>query len=420
MGSQKWRKVAALAVAAVVTAGGVVWANGGFAGSDTVYCKTKAGYLRISATGECRRSEVQVDMPSADDFNALNARVDALAGQVDALQSSNDDLSASDADIKGKLTELRGRLDDSDMRVYLAMYLNMNDPQSLSGSLVGKDLSGISLPGVTFEFVDARKVNLSDADLRGGYFKGTVFKMANFTGANLSNAFFGWANLAGVNFTGANLSGVDFREANLSGANFEGANLTGAHLESSYGNVVGTPAVLPGGWCLDGTFMRCPVKPVQSEVNGHFYELVRAPLDWYQAKAQAEGMSYKGLAGHLATVTSSEENDLVTGLLQRAGDGYPAWIGAAQTEPAAGYSYSYAWQSGPESGQVFIQCVGSSRESCSSPGGAFSAWGRGFPDWVSEKFVQAGYEGGWNNCTADAWCGANNGFVVEYEPDWRD
>jgi len=45
-----------------ITAGSLVWASGGSDRADE-WCRTKAGYLRIATSGECRRSEAPVDLP---------------------------------------------------------------------------------------------------------------------------------------------------------------------------------------------------------------------------------------------------------------------------------------------------------------------------------------------------------------------
>ena len=42
--------------------------------------------------------------------------------------------------------------------------------------------------------------------------------------------------------------------------------------------------------------------------NGHFYERYDDSVTWVQAKALAENLSYMGVQGHLATITSDEEN----------------------------------------------------------------------------------------------------------------
>lgn len=51
--------------------------------------------------------------------------------------------------------------------------------------------------------------------------------------------------------------------------------------------------------------------PVYNAATGHYYELVlpTGPLPtWQQANALASAMTFSGMAGHLATITSAEEN----------------------------------------------------------------------------------------------------------------
>jgi hypothetical protein len=47
--------------------------------------------------------------------------------------------------------------------------------------------------------------------------------------------------------------------------------------------------------------------PVHNTDNGHYYEAVARPqgITWDAARAEAEGRSYNGLHGHLATLTSA-------------------------------------------------------------------------------------------------------------------
>jgi hypothetical protein len=53
---------------------------------------------------------------------------------------------------------------------------------------------------------------------------------------------------------------------------------------------------------------------VLNPANGHYYELVTpaagAP-DWNQAMAAAAAMTFNGVAGHLATITSAQENAFI-------------------------------------------------------------------------------------------------------------
>ena len=53
--------------------------------------------------------------------------------------------------------------------------------------------------------------------------------------------------------------------------------------------------------------------PLFSPENGHYYELVLVdpPVRWEEARDLASQRSFKGLQGHLATITSAAENDFV-------------------------------------------------------------------------------------------------------------
>jgi hypothetical protein len=50
---------------------------------------------------------------------------------------------------------------------------------------------------------------------------------------------------------------------------------------------------------------------VYNPANGHYYELVETELSWSDARDAAAGMSYNGVQGHLATITSPIEESFV-------------------------------------------------------------------------------------------------------------
>ncbi|HLO88609.1 MAG TPA: pentapeptide repeat-containing protein, partial [Nostocaceae cyanobacterium] len=89
-------------------------------------------------------------------------------------------------------------------------------------SLVGLNLSGVSLLQMMLVEANLAGSNLLEAELIG----------ANLTGANLQRANLTSANLTGANLTGANLQRANLTGANLTGANLTGADLTGANLNS--------------------------------------------------------------------------------------------------------------------------------------------------------------------------------------------
>jgi hypothetical protein len=78
--------------------------------------------------------------------------------------------------------------------------------------------------------------------------------------------------------------------------------------------------------------------PVYNPANGHWYQAIRMPggLTWYTAQAAAAALSYAGYAGHLATITSAEENQFIIGSLAPASyDGL--WLGGYQDTTAPDY-----------------------------------------------------------------------------------
>lgn len=56
--------------------------------------------------------------------------------------------------------------------------------------------------------------------------------------------------------------------------------------------------------------------PYFNTSNGHYYEVFRGGYTWEEANAEANARTYKGLQGHLATITSAEENQWIFDNLQ--------------------------------------------------------------------------------------------------------
>ena len=146
--------------------------------------------------------------------------------------------------------------------------------------------------------------------------------------------------------------------------------------------------------------------PVQSPETGHFYESVPVPagITWDVAKSEAgaatftdsEGILYHG---HLAAITSAEENAFITANCPGAAWNPGYWLGGFQepgsTEPGAGWQW----------------VTGESFE--------FAFWAPGEPNDNSgrraeDKLHFAGAGGDWNDVPSDA---RLFGYVIEYEPD---
>ncbi|MCH8991680.1 MAG: hypothetical protein IIA44_08035, partial [Acidobacteria bacterium] len=51
---------------------------------------------------------------------------------------------------------------------------------------------------------------------------------------------------------------------------------------------------------------------LQSTVNGHYYALVSDTITWYNARSAAEELEFRGVQGHLVTITSDAEQTFLT------------------------------------------------------------------------------------------------------------
>lgn len=130
--------------------------------------------------------------------------------------------------------------------------------------------------------------------------------------------------------------------------------------------------------------------------NKHFYELVQLgqPLPWYQAISAAERRVYRGMPGHLATITSAGEQDFVTKLCL----GSEPWIGAFQAFGSVEPNEGFTWITG----EPF----------------AFANWRAGEPSDTpsalgGEDTVNMASGGAWNDVSRRA---TTKSYLVEYEP----
>jgi len=133
----------------------------------------------------------------------------------------------------------------------------------------------------------------------------------------------------------------------------------------------------------------------------HFYEYVSGLISWTGSKTSAEGRSYFGRAGYLATMTSEAENNFVWKLM--ANDG---WFGASdemtQVNTAKGTTafasqaaveQKWHWVTGPEKGTQFSN--GSTAVT-----GQYAKWAGGEPNNSGgEHYGQfySGNNGMWND-----------------------
>ncbi len=100
--------------------------------------------------------------------------------------------------------------------------------------------------------------------------------------------------------------------------------------------------------------------PILYSANGHYYEAVAGSYDWEEARDLAYDSSYMGLRGHLAVLTTQDENDWVwnnldmpqrylLGARDRNAEGVWEWV--------TGESWSYTnWAPGePNNGDGYYE-----------------------------------------------------------------
>ncbi|MEJ5298183.1 MAG: hypothetical protein WHZ52_09120, partial [Armatimonadota bacterium] len=142
-----------------------------------------------------------------------------------------------------------------------------------------------------------------------------------------------------------------------------------------------------------------PPKNTFNPANGHYYEFVRARVTWGEARDLAAQSTFNGMRGHLATITSLQEQEWVAQwLIQLFPDTVIWWIGGYQDKAAPDYSEpagGWRWVTGEP--------------------WSFAAWRTGEPNncCEGEDYLEIRTEDGY-------WCDiyerTNHGFIVEYEP----
>lgn len=81
--------------------------------------------------------------------------------------------------------------------------------------------------------------------------------------------------------------------------------------------------------------------------NGHFYDIIDATgITWTDARSAAEGMSYLGVSGHLAAITSADEQAFIVANFAPGNEVGYRWLGGFQdegspefAEPAGGWRW---------------------------------------------------------------------------------
>ncbi|MEM6781621.1 MAG: lectin-like protein [Pseudomonadota bacterium] len=141
---------------------------------------------------------------------------------------------------------------------------------------------------------------------------------------------------------------------------------------------------------------------------GNFYQNTTDFATWENARINAENAGLNGVpevTGHLATITSQEENDVVFGLLTAT-----SWLGGSDDEVEG----VWRWVVGPEAGQQFWQGLSTG----SAVNGSYENWAPGEPNQFfgpgnPENFAHLRADGLWNDLPNNS----NLNYIIEWGGD---
>jgi len=145
--------------------------------------------------------------------------------------------------------------------------------------------------------------------------------------------------------------------------------------------------------CLFIAEINANSEPVQWEVNGHWYDAIDGSFTWIQAFLDARSRSHQDLPGHLATLTSQEENDFVWQTFQA----YDYWLGGFQVCWASEVDRGWRWIT-RERWWRFTNWGDGEPNDCCTPGedreeNALHFWTEQPGKWndISGRYVAPGY-----------------------------
>ena len=155
------------------------------------------------------------------------------------------------------------------------------------------------------------------------------------------------------------------------------------------------------------TFVVVAGKAIYLPATGNLYEYVTpgGSISWTDARTAALAKTFGSYAGHLANISSAEENDVV--LTEITGN---TWIGASDQAVEG----EWRWVDGPEAGQQFWQGL----QNGSVVGARYNNWQAGEPNQYgggedyAHMYAGGGQSGKWNDFPDS---NSVSGYVVEYE-----
>lgn len=135
-------------------------------------------------------------------------------------------------------------------------------------------------------------------------------------------------------------------------------------------------------------------QPLYCPDTKHYYDIVESAIKWEEAKQYAQSLSYKGMKGHLAAVTSQKENEFIFKNLASRSRVSSLWIGGCQYPLTIDPILNWNWVTGEK--------------------WSYTNWSpnepNDFNDFDETGLVMWCYSGMWNDEKGDI-----SGFVIEYE-----
>lgn len=150
-----------------------------------------------------------------------------------------------------------------------------------------------------------------------------------------------------------------------------------------------------------------PGNPYFAQTN-NFYQGTTDFATWTEARANAAAAGLEGvpeITGHLATITSQEENDFIFALLTST-----SWLGGSDNEVEG----EWRWVEGPEAGEQFWQGLAGG----SPVNGAYTNWFAGEPNQFfgpgnPENYAHMRADGSWNDLPESD----NLNYIIEWGGD---
>lgn len=142
---------------------------------------------------------------------------------------------------------------------------------------------------------------------------------------------------------------------------------------------------------VDGNKTNLPTGANITEFNGHYYMYVPSDfISWTNAYNKAKSYTFMGLNGYLATITSQEEDKILTNISKisawSAGTRYLNADGSTLANPTSVTGLTktanyYYWACGPEAGTIYYN----STSPTSNPGAGYTGYNSAYNNWGTQQ-----------------------------------